>query len=79
MPDFVPCRTEEDQDVHLYAHEDAARSLCGKTVGSPAPQPGNQPVCVDCARKLLKRIVRLGGSGGIAYVEVTVHPAGQAD
>ena len=34
-----PCRTAADEQSHLYASEDAARSLCGKPVGAAVAEP----------------------------------------
>ncbi len=72
MPNYAPCRTAADEKSHLYASEEATRSLCGKPVGAtdPAPSPGKP--CPECAKRLLTRIFQLGGDGGITSIEVTV-------
>lgn len=72
MPNYAPCRTEDDQDSHLYASEDASKSLCGKPVGAPDTAPSAGRPCVPCAKRLLARIFQLSGDGGITSIEVTV-------
>ena len=74
MPNFVPCRPSIDNDIHLYAGEDARRTLCGKPAGTPVIQPGNAPVCKDCARQLLRLMFAEAGPDGIGSIEVNVHP-----
>jgi hypothetical protein len=73
MPNYVPCRTEEDGDAHLYAAAEPDRALCGKAIDSGSPSDGGLPVCHDCAKRLLIRILRHSGPGPITSVEVTVH------
>jgi len=73
MPNFVPCRTGDDQDVHLYPGEESDTALCGKTVDDATTTPGDRRACVACGRRLLARIFQLAGPGGIASVEITVH------
>lgn len=71
MPTFMPCRTGENDEAHLYAAGEPDRALCGKPVDDTAT-PGDRPVCVECAKRLLTRIFRQAASGGISALEVTV-------
>ncbi len=72
MPSYSPCRTDQDDDSHLYPSEDSGRSLCGKRVGAQDTSPDPGKPCVACGKRLLKNIFQSGGSGGIVTVEVTV-------
>jgi hypothetical protein len=73
MPNYVPCRTEQDGEAHLHAAGEPDRALCGKPVDSGSPSEGGLPVCHDCAKRLLARILHHSGPGRITSVEVTVH------
>lgn len=72
MPNFMPCRTGEDGDAHLYAAGEPDQALCGKPVEGTSADPGSKPVCVECAKRLLTRVFRLMRSGGQVSVDVTV-------
>jgi len=73
MGNYIPCRTGDDDDSHLYAAGEPDRALCGKAVDRPANMPGGREVCVRCAKSLLVRVFQQAGSGGITSIEVTVH------
>ena len=73
MPNYVPCRTDDDGEAHLYPAGEPDRALCGKTVDSGTPSSGGLPVCHECAKRLLVRILHHSGPGQITSVEVTVH------
>lgn len=76
MGNYAPCRTGDNDDVHLYSADDPSTALCGRSVGDPAENPSGLPVCVDCGKHLLRRLFRLAGTHGIAGIEITVSPAG---
>lgn len=80
MPDFVPCKiVGPDVLVHLHSPNDPATALCGQPVDEPTPAVGDRNVCAKCARRLVKHIMKLAGSGGIGSIEVTVKPPTQDD
>lgn len=68
----MPCRTSGNQDTHLHRAGHADEALCGRPVSEPTSSPGNSPVCVDCAKELLRLIFRRSG-GRITSVEVVGH------
>jgi hypothetical protein len=71
MGNYVPCRTGEDGETHLYAAGDAARSLCGKSVDSPNHNPGGRGICGECGKRLLSRVFQEAGPAGLSSFDVT--------
>ena len=61
MGNYIPCRTGDDQDSHLYASGEQDRALCGKRVDSPSGPPNGRNVCVACAKRLLIRVFGQAG------------------
>jgi hypothetical protein len=82
MPDFIPCRTGDTEDIHLYPDQDDTatmaadpdRTLCGRPAGAPSPHAGDRPVCPACARRLIAGLIEKAGSAGIARLRITVLP-----
>ena len=70
MPNFMPCRTDDDGEAHLYREESPDRALCGKGVDEADPTPSGRPVWVQCGKPLLIAIFKQ--SGNISAVEITV-------
>jgi hypothetical protein len=74
MPNYVPCRTDEDDNAHLRASAEPDRTLCGKAIVSGPPSDDELPACPDCAKRLLARTLQNPGPGRrITSVEITVH------
>lgn len=73
MPSYMPCRTREDDDAHLYPAGQPDRALCGKAAEEGTEQPSDRPVCFECAKTLLIRAFRQSRTGAISSVEVIVH------
>jgi hypothetical protein len=73
MPNYMPCRTGDDSEAHLYREESPDRALCGKGVDEPDPTPSGRAVCVQCGKRLLMAIFKRSEDGDISSVEVTVH------
>ena len=73
MGNYIPCRTGDDDDSHLYDAGEPDRALCGKSVDRTWNTPGDREVCVPCAKRLLFRLFRQAGPQGITSLEVTLH------
>ena len=71
MPAYMPCRTGQDDEAHLYLVDDPDHSLCGKSVEEIEAAPGERAVCLDCARRLLVRTFRSAAARGVITVEVS--------
>ena len=72
MGDYIPCRTDGDVDAHLYAAGEPERALCGKRVDRPTNSPGDGGICMTCGVRLLTRVYRQAGPGGVTSIQVTV-------
>ena len=73
MPNYMPCRTGDDGEAHLYREESPDHALCGKGVDEADPTPSGRPVCVQCGKRLLMAIFKHSDDGDISSVEVSVH------
>jgi hypothetical protein len=73
MPSYMPCRTRQDDEVHLYPAGEAGRALCGKTAEDDTESPSRRSVCTECAKRLLIRVFRQSRSGDVSSVEFIVH------
>mgnify|MGYP006264558539 CR=1 FL=1 len=73
MPNYMPCRTSDDGEAHLYPAEHPDRALCGKRVDEPDPTPSGRAVCIDCAKRLLVLIFQHSGGSAISSIEIDVH------
>ncbi len=73
MPHYVPCRTEENDEAHLFRPGDPDRALCGKRIDDQHGAPDGHEVCRDCGKRLLKFIFDSAGGGAITSVDVTVN------
>ena len=67
----MPCRTSGSRATHLHRAGDAEEALCGRSVSEPTSNPGNRPVCVDCAKQLLMSVFRQARR--IGSIEVVAH------
>ncbi len=74
MPsNYVPCRTGEDDDVHLFMAAGSQESICGKSVSGTSRGDDGRTPCRDCARRLLVLAFRAASQeGGISSIEVTL-------